>query len=163
MIVAAPAYSLNTSPLLVTDNLHWPAFALSPLLSSLALPLFLSKVPAGFPSPADDHLEASIDLNQQYIQNPPATFFVKVKGHSMTGAGIQDGDMLVVDRSLTPRHGSIVVAVVDGEVTVKSLDLSNNQIWLRARNPDYADLPIKDGMELHIWGVVAHVFHSLPT
>lgn len=146
-----------------SDNLVLPFLGPATQPSTLKLPLFTSKVPAGFPSPADDHLEAAIDLNRLCVQNPPATFFVRVEGHSMTGAGINDGDMLVVDRSLTAKHNSIVVAVVDGEVTVKCLDLSRGAVCLRARNPDYPDLPIKEGMDLHIWGVVAHVVRSLPT
>jgi DNA polymerase V len=169
MAVVSLSQRLKSSPKiplarpLTSDNVQLPLLSLDAQLTQLALPLFLSKVPAGFPSPADDHLDASIDLNQHYIQNPPATFLVRVKGHSMLEAGIRDGDMLVVDRSLTAKHGSIVVAVVDGEVTVKCLDLNQPQIWLRARNSDYADLAIKDGMDLQIWGVVAHVFHSLIT
>lgn len=148
---------------LKSDNIELPIVSLHPRLTTVELPLYTSKVPAGFPSPADDHLEATIDLNQHCINNPAATFFVKVKGHSMIEVGIHDGDMLVVDRSLQAKNGSIVVAVIDGEVTVKSLDLSGDNIWLRAKNPDYPDLQIKEGMELHIWGVVKNVIRSLPT
>ncbi|MFZ2312573.1 MAG: translesion error-prone DNA polymerase V autoproteolytic subunit [Methylobacter sp.] len=85
------------------------------------MPLFASKIPAGFPSPADDHLEATIDMNQQYVRHPAATFFVRVQGTSMIGAGIHNGDLLVVDRSLEAQSGSIVIAVVNGELTVKRL------------------------------------------
>jgi len=145
-----------------SDDLELPILEPQQQLSTLELPLFTSKVPAGFPSPADDHLEATIDLNQHCISNPPATFFVLVKGHSMTGAGINDGDMLVVDRSLRPNNHSIVVAVIDGEVTVKALDMTTDEIWLRSKNPDYPDFQIKEGMELHIWGVVKNVIRSLP-
>lgn len=145
-----------------SDTIEPCIWQLNPRPTTVKLPLYTSKVPAGFPSPADDHLEATIDLNQHCINNPSATFFIKVKGHSMIEAGIHDGDMLVVDRSLRAKNGSIVVAVIDGEVTVKCLDLSSNEIWLRAKNPDYADLPIKEGMELHIWGVVKNVIRSLP-
>ncbi|OAI14873.1 peptidase S24 [Methylomonas lenta] len=127
----------------------------------LDLPLFGSKIPAGFPSPADDHLEATIDLNLQYIRHPAATFFVRVQGHSMINAGIHNGDMLVVDRSLEAISGSIVIAVVNGELTVKRLIRNDSGIWLMPENPDFQPLLIRDGMELHIWGVVAHVIHSL--
>lgn len=158
--------SHNTKTLKVASlwsgDLELPIQEVPQHLSTLELPLFTSKVPAGFPSPADDHLEATIDLNQHCISNPPATFFVKVKGHSMTGAGINDGDMLVVDRSLRPNNNSIVVAVINGEVTVKALDTSTDEIWLRSKNPDYPDFQIKEGMELHIWGVVKNVIRSLP-
>uniref|UniRef100_UPI00402B7B27 LexA family protein n=1 Tax=Methylomonas sp. SPW-1 TaxID=3438877 RepID=UPI00402B7B27 len=145
-----------------SDDLELPILVLSQQLTTVELPLFTSTVPAGFTSPAEDHLESTIDLNQHCVSNPPATFFVKVKGHSMNGVGIYDGDMLAVDRSLRAKQDSIVVAVIDGEVTVKSLDLSNDDIWLRAKNPDYPDFQIKEGMNLHIWGVVKNVIRSLP-
>ena len=143
------------------DNLQLPFFPSSAELTALALPLFSSKIPAGFPSPADDHLEASIDLNQQYVRHPAATFFVRVQGDSMINAGIHSGDMLVVDRSLSAESGSIVIAVVNGELTVKRLVLMGDEVWLQPENSAYQALQIKDGMELHIWGVVAHVIHTL--
>lgn len=144
-----------------TDNLQLPIFEPSQVAQLLELPLFTSKVPAGFPSPADDHLEASIDLNQQYIEHPAATFLVRVQGHSMKDAGIHSGDMLIVDRSLEPISGSIVIAVVNGELTVKRLVIENQQVWLKPENIDYEPLLITEEMDLHIWGVVAHVIHSL--
>jgi DNA polymerase V len=157
--------SYKTQPLqgtiLWSDDLELAVLALSKPLTVLDLPLFAFKVPAGFPSPADDHLEATIDLNQHCITNPPATFLVRVKGHSMIHAGIYDNDLLIVDRSLQAKQGSIVVAVVDGEVTVKALDTTNNEIWLRAKNPDYPDLQIKEGMDFQIWGVVKNGIRSL--
>ena len=146
---------------LKTDSLELPFLEPSQFAPLLELPLFTSKVPAGFPSPADDHLEASIDLNQQYIDHPAATFFVRVQGHSMKDAGIHSGDMLIVDRSLEPKSGSIVIAVVNGELTVKRLIMENQQVWLKPENPDYEPLLITEEMDLHIWGVVAHVIHSL--
>lgn len=148
---------------LKTDNLELPILEPSQFVALLELPLFTSKVPAsfGFPSPADDHLEASIDLNQQYVQHPAATFYVRVKGHSMKDAGIHSGDMLIVDRSLEAKSDSIVIAVVNGELTVKRLVLENQQVWLKPENADYKPLLITEEMDLHIWGVVAHVIHSL--
>ncbi|NOV29242.1 LexA family transcriptional regulator [Methylomonas sp. ZR1] len=146
---------------LKTDNLELPILEPSQFAALLELPLFTSKVPAGFPSPADDHLEASIDLNQQYIDHPAATFFVRVQGHSMKDAGIHNGDMLIVDRSLEAKSDSIVIAVVNGELTVKRLVLENQQVWLKPENADYKPLLITEEMDLHIWGVVAHVIHSL--
>jgi len=146
---------------LKADNIVLPILELSQFPQLLSLPLFASKVPAGFPSPADDHLEASIDLNRQYIKHPAATFFVKVQGHSMIEAGIHNGDMLVVDRSLEAQSGSIVVAAVNGELTVKRLWLNEDEVWLLPENIEYQPVQIKGGMELHIWGVVAHVIHSL--
>ena len=132
--------------------------SLSP--SSRTLPLYTSRVPAGFPSPADDHLEDAIDLNEHLVQHPAATFFVRVQGDSMTGAGIHHGDLLVIDRSLEPKSGSIVVAVIDGELTVKRLQIEDNRIWLMPENPAYPPLEIREGMELVIWGVVAHSVRS---
>ena len=130
-----------------------PIQELSQFAPQLELPLFTSKVPAGFPSPADDHLEASIDLNQQFIEHPATTFFVRVQGHSMKEAGIQSGDMLIVDRSLEAKSGSIVIAVVNGELTVKRLIIENRQVWLKPENTDYEPLLITEEMDLHIWGV----------
>jgi len=128
--------------------------------SALSLPLFTARIPAGFPSPADDHLEDSVDLNEHLVHHPAATFFVRVEGDSMTGAGIQHGDLLVVDRALEPKSGAIVVAVIHGELTVKRLKIEGERVWLMAENPRYPPLEIKDGMDLVIWGVVAHAVHS---
>jgi DNA polymerase V len=146
---------------LTVDNLQLPILELSQLPTLVNLPLFGSKIRAGFPSPADDHLEATIDLNQHYVRHPAATFFVRVQGTSMIGAGIHSGDMLVVDRSLEAKSGSIVIAVVNGEMTLKRLLLSGDEVWLMPENPDFQPLQILDGMELQLWGVVAHVIHSL--
>ncbi len=128
--------------------------------SSRTLPLYTSRVPAGFPSPVDDHLEDAIDLNEHLVQHPAATFFVRVQGDSMIGAGIHHGDLLVIDRSLEPKLGSIVVAVIDGELTVKRLKIEDNRVWLMPENPAYPPLEIREGMELVIWGVVAHSVRS---
>ncbi|MBN2700276.1 MAG: translesion error-prone DNA polymerase V autoproteolytic subunit [Methylothermaceae bacterium] len=124
------------------------------------LPLFGAKVPAGFPSPADDHQEDSLDLNQHLVKHPAATFFVRVEGDSMTGAGIHHGDLLVVDRALEPKSGSIVVAAINGELTVKRLKIEGERLWLMPENPDFKPLEIGEGMEFLIWGVVAHAVRS---
>ncbi len=126
-----------------------------------ARPLFLSRVPAGFPSPAEDYVEGSLDLNEHLIAHREATFFMRVQGHSMTGAGIQDGDLLVVDRSLEAGHGDIVVAVVDGELTVKRLWRRGGRVRLLAENPAYAPIDLKDGQELAVWGVVTNIIRSV--
>jgi DNA polymerase V len=144
-----------------TDNIALPILAPCAAPRPVALPLFAAKVPAGFPSPADDHLEAVIDLNLHYIKRPAATFLVKVQGDSMVGAGIHNGDTLIVDRSLEAKSDSVVVAVVDGDLTVKRLRLEGGQVWLMPENANYPPIAVKEGMELHIWGVVAHVIHSL--
>ena len=134
--------------------------AFTPTPSVLPLPLFAARLAAGFPSPADDDIEAAIDLNAHLVAHPAATFFVRVKGDSMVGAGIHHGDLLVVDRALEARSGSIVVAVVDGELTVKRLRLEGERVWLMPENPAYPPLEIRDGMALHLWGVVAHAVRS---
>jgi DNA polymerase V len=128
---------------------------------SLHRPLFLSGVSAGFPSPADDYLDRKLDLNEHLIKNPAATFFVRVAGDSMTGAGINDNDILVVDRSLEPCSGSIVIAVINGELTVKRLLKGKDSCRLIAENPDYADLEIDEETPLEIWGVATYAIHSL--
>jgi len=129
--------------------------------TSLHRPLFLSGVSAGFPSPADDYLDRKLDLNEHLVKNPAATFFVRVAGDSMLGAGINDNDILVVDRSLEPCNGSIVIAVVNGELTVKRLLQNRNSCRLAAENPDYPDLEINEDTPLEIWGVATYAIHSL--
>ena len=112
------------------------------------------KVPAGFPSPAADYAYKSIDLNEHLIRNKEATFVFRVKGDSMTGVGINEGDELLVDRSIEPRHGHIVVAVLNGDFTVKRLHQRGGVVKLIAENPRYAPIVLKDGQELVVWGVV---------
>lgn len=118
------------------------------------LPLFGSKVQAGFPSPADDYVQGRLSLDEHLIQHKEATFFVRAIGNSMTGAGIFDGDLLVVDKSLNPSSGSIVIAVVDGDLTVKRFVKRNGNVILKAENPAYKDIELQDGQELVVWGVV---------
>ena len=120
-------------------------------------PLSLTRISAGFPSPADDYVESALDLNAYLVRNPAATFMVKVSGDSMTGAGIVDGDILVVDRSEEAVHGRIVVAVLDGEWTVKRLQVRRGASLLVPENPKYRPLRIEPGQELQVWGVVIGV------
>jgi len=127
---------------------------------SLKLPSFLNRIPAGFPSPADDYLEELLDLNDKLISNPASTYFVKVSGDSMTGAGIFSGDMLIVDRSKKPNRGSIVIALVNGDFTVKKLQIKGNQFWLMAENATYPPILISKEMQAEIWGVVTYVIHK---
>ncbi|MBW7997744.1 MAG: translesion error-prone DNA polymerase V autoproteolytic subunit [Candidatus Glassbacteria bacterium] len=127
-------------------------------LRRLALDSF-PYVAQGWPSPAEDFQERSLDLNEHLIRHPAATFFVRAEGHSMIGAGIHDGDLLIVDKALEPNHGDIVIAVIDGEFTCKQLILTGGSGSLVAANPDYPPIKIPpDGCG--IWGVVAHVIHS---
>jgi len=128
--------------------------------TELMIPIFTSRVQAGFPSPADDHLEDALDLNTHLIQHKDATFFVKAQGDSMLGAGIHQGDILIVDKSLTPKSGKIVIAVVDGEFTVKRLHKYKGNITLKSENPEFEDIKIKGTDELIIWGVVTSVIHQ---
>lgn len=127
----------------------------------LARPLFSSCVPAGFPSPADDYIEGQLDLNEYFVQHPSATFYVRVTGDSMQGAGIFPGDILIVDRSLEAVHGSVVIAVVNDELTVKRLYRQGATVALHAENPAFPAITFQEGMELVIWGVVSGVTRKL--
>ena len=129
--------------------------------SRLALPLAGERVAAGFPSPADDYVEVGIDLNEQLIRHPTSTFFLRVSGESMLGAGIHHGDLLVVDRSLDPRPGRVVVAVLDGEFTLKRLTQHQGRLRLEAANPAYPPLELHRCGDVQIWGVAIHVIHPL--
>lgn len=124
------------------------------------LPLCAGKASAGFPSPATDHIDRRLDLAEYLILHPEATFFLRVKGDSMIGAGIHHGDLLIVDRSLETASGRVVVAALNGELTVKRLQRSRGRITLKSENPAYPDIPVKDDHDLQIWGVVAHVVHT---
>jgi DNA polymerase V len=127
----------------------------------LHLPLFAGSVPAGFPSPAEDFVEAKLDLNEFLVEHEAATFYIRVKGHSMTEAGILNGDIIAVDRALEPQHGDIVLAVIDGELTVKELFRQEGQIRLLPHHPDFTPIEIREGQELTIWGVVKGVVRKL--
>lgn len=139
------------------------ALILKAFLAGVAsrLPLYAARVAAGFPSPADDYIEGKLDLNEHLVKHPAATFFVRVEGDSMIGAGIHSGDILVVDRSLKPRHGKIVIAVLDGELTVKRLEQRKGVLRLLPENNSYPIVEITDAMDFLIWGVVTNVIHSL--
>ncbi len=128
--------------------------------SSLPLPLFITAVQAGFPSPAEDYLDKTLDLNELLISHPAATFFVRVAGDSMQGAGIFSGDTLVVDRSLEATDNKIVVAIVNGEFTVKRLRLKEGRISLVPENPNFPTIEVKEGSDFQVWGVVTYVIHK---
>jgi DNA polymerase V len=133
----------------------------APLPAPLRLPLMSAEVRAGFPSPAESHIESTLDLNELLIQHKAATFFCRVSGHSMRDAGIHDRDLIVIDRSLEPRNGDIVVAAVEGELTVKYFRRNANGIVLEAANAQFKPIHIRDGEELIVWGVVVGVVRSL--
>ena len=141
---------------------HHPDIHLPKLINrQQALPLFGGKVSAGFPSPADDYVEKSLDLNQFLVQKPAATFFVRAQGDSMLGAGIHHNDILIVDRSINASHGKIVVCALNGELTVKRLVQAEQGWCLQPENPAYPDIPIQDELDMVIWGVVTNVIHSV--
>jgi DNA polymerase V len=123
--------------------------------------LFEAMVPAGFPSPATDYQEDKLDLNNHLVQHPAATFFVRVAGDSMIGAGIHCGDLLIVDRSLEPKDKSVVIAVVDGEMTVKRIRIRGEKITLEPENENYCAWEITKDTQFEVWGVVTSVIHKL--
>ncbi len=124
---------------------------------NITLPLYLSGISAGFPSPADDHIEKKLDLNELLIKNPSATFSVRVSGDSMVNSGINHNDILIVDRSVKATDGKIVIAVVEGELTVKRLKIENGKYYLVPENPDFQQIEITEFMDFQIWGVVVSV------
>ncbi|GAB4315478.1 MAG: hypothetical protein Kow0059_07580 [Candidatus Sumerlaeia bacterium] len=136
----------------------WSADGAAP---PMALPLMTARVAAGFPSPADDYLEKRLDLNEYLIKHPAATFFIRVEGESMTGAGIHSGDILIVDRALEPADKSIVIAVINGELTVKRVRKSRGRLWLTAENERFAPIEVSSDFDFQIWGVATFVIHSL--
>ena len=126
----------------------------------ILIPAFLDSVSAGFPSPATDYMENKLDLNEHLIKRPAATFIVKAKGPSMADAGILSGDLLIVDRSITPKNNNIVIASVFGDLTVKKLQKKESSLFLLSANSDYPSIEVKEEMECFIWGVVTYIIHE---
>ena len=126
-------------------------------------PLFLDSVSAGFPSPATDYLDNKLDLNEYLVKHPAATFIVKASGPSMIEARILSGDLLIVDRSVTPKNDNIVIASVFGELTVKKLRKKGSTLFLVSANNEYPSIEVKEEMECFIWGVVTYVIHKAIT
>ena len=125
------------------------------------IPLTNNNISAGFPSPADDFKEIRISLDKEIIKNEEATFYARVDGESMQGAGLNDGDLIVIDRSEEPKNGSIAVCFLDGEFTVKRLKLKNKEIYLMPENSKYSHIKIGVGNELSIWGIVTYVVKKM--
>nr|WP_279304721.1 translesion error-prone DNA polymerase V autoproteolytic subunit [Salinibacter ruber] len=125
------------------------------------LPLYLSRVAAGFPSPADDYVERSLDLSEALVEDEEATFYVRVAGDSMIGAGIHDGDILVVDRSVEPEEGDVVIAALGGELTVKRYEVRGGRPCLVPEAEGHDPIPVREGEELIVWGVARHVVHEI--
>jgi DNA polymerase V len=124
------------------------------------LPLYATAIQAGFPSPAEDYVEGKLDLNELLIRRPAATFYVRATGDSMIGAGIYPNDLLVVDRSLPATHNAIIIAMLNGELTIKRLHLRFGETRLLSENPAYAPIEIEGDMELWYWGVVTAAIHQ---
>ncbi len=129
--------------------------------TELDLPFVESGISAGFPSPADDFLDVSIDLNKALIQNPSATFYGRVKGDSMIDAGMNDGDLLIIDKSLEPMDGKIAVCFIDGEFTVKRIKIEKDVIWLMAENKKYSPIKVTSDNDFIIWGIVTTVIKKV--
>jgi DNA polymerase V len=129
--------------------------------SELELPYLSSGISAGFPSPALDFIDLTIDLNKHLIKHPSATFYGRVKGESMRDAGIYDGDLLVIDKSIEPVDGKIAVCYIDGEFTLKKIKIIKKELWLMPANTDYSPMKIEEHNDLKIWGIVTHVIKSV--
>ena len=127
---------------------------------NIAVPIFIDKVSAGFPSPASDYTERKLDLNEYLVSNPVATFIVKANGVSMIDANIRSGDLLIVDKSLTPKNNSIVIASIFGDLTVKQLKKKYKKLFLVSNNSNYPNFEVKEEMDCFVWGVVTYVIHS---
>jgi DNA polymerase V len=140
-------------------NLHTTKvfdFYIPDFSTQLELPYVDVGISAGFPSPADDFIELTIDLNKELIKHRDSTFFAKVKGNSMKNAGIFDGDLLIIDKSLEPQDGKIAICQIDGEFTVKRIKKEKEVVWLIAENEEYKPIKVTEENELMIWGIVIH-------
>ena len=128
--------------------------------SLVDIPFFEQRVNAGFPSPADDFLDLDINLQDYLIKHPESTFCVRVNGSSMIEANIFDGDVLIIDRSTSPKDNSIVLAVIDNEFTVKRIKRRKGKLFLKSENINFKDIEIDDSMNFSIWGIVTHIIHE---
>ena len=124
------------------------------------IPIFTNSVQAGFPSPAEDYMDLDLNLQDHLIQNPSATFCVRAVGESMKDAGIKSGDIMLVDKSLTPKNRSIVVAVIDGEFTIKRVNVSEKELYLIPENENFSPIKITKEMDFQVWGVVTYIIHK---
>ncbi|GGA66348.1 SOS-response transcriptional regulator UmuD-like protein [Flavobacterium palustre] len=129
--------------------------------SELRIPFIPDGVSAGFPSPAADFMENNIDLNKELSENPLATFYIKVKGNSMIDAGIEDKDVLIVDRSIEPQDNKIAICYIDGEFTVKRIKLEKDCLYLMPENSNYSPIKVTEENQLIIWGIVTYVIKKM--
>ncbi|PIQ73664.1 peptidase S24 [Candidatus Roizmanbacteria bacterium CG11_big_fil_rev_8_21_14_0_20_36_8] len=125
------------------------------------IPLFETKISAGFPSPADDFVDTKLDLNDHLVHHPAATFFLRVGGDSMIGAGIFDGDLLIVDRSIEKFNKAVIIAVLNGEMMVKRIIFRGKSVILAPENPEYKSVEVTEDMDFSVWGVVTAVIHKM--
>jgi DNA polymerase V len=153
-------YGESTKQLRIPTSRIHDVFALLAGGEAMQVPLYSSKVQAGFPSPADDYIERYLDLNTEFIKHPAATFLLKATGESMIEAGIFPEDILIVDRSLEAVDGAIVIAALHGELTVKRLSKTRNRVQLLPANPQFSAIDITEAHEMVIWGVVTLVLHK---
>ncbi|MEI6848150.1 MAG: translesion error-prone DNA polymerase V autoproteolytic subunit [Chlorobiaceae bacterium] len=135
-------------------------FYTADLATALELPLFGTGVSAGFPSPAEDYVEIALDLNKELIKHPAATFYARVKGSSMIDAGIEDGDLLIIDKALEPKDGAVAVCFLDDEFTVKRLAVRNDGVYLVPANEEFKPIRITEENDFMVWGLVAYVIHK---
>ena len=140
-----------------TNNLEFFTVSVD---SKKEIPFIDTMVSAGFPSPADDYLDLPIDLNEYLVENSAATFYIRVTGNSMTDEGIDDGDLLIVDRSKTAKNDDIVIGVLNGEFTVKKIQKTKTKLFLVAANKDYKKIEISEEMDISVWGVVTYVVYK---
>ncbi len=127
----------------------------------LDIPFYQSNVPAGFPSPAEDFMDLDLNLQEYLVQHPSATFCVRVTGDSMQNAGIYSGDVMVVDRALEPQNNTIVLAILDGEFTVKRIQKKGQELYLKPENSKFKPIQITEEMNFQVWGVVTHIIHKI--
>ena len=128
---------------------------------TIDVPFYQSNVPAGFPSPAENFMDLDLSLQDYLVQNPSATFCVRVTGDSMKNAGISSGDVMIIDRSLEPKNNTIVLAVLDGEFTVKRIQKKGDDLFLNPENKDFKAIQITEEMNFQVWGVVTHIIHKV--
>ena len=148
---------MKLKPIKTTDNL---AFYTLDTKNLDGINLFEGSVPAGFPSPADDAMDLDLNLHDHLVRNPNHTFCIKAIGESMKDAGIQSGDVMIVDKSLEPQNRSIVIAVIDGEFTVKRVNVNERELYLMPENSNFSPIKITQDMNFQIWGVVTFIIHK---
>lgn len=142
----------------MTDNIDFYSADIS---TELALPFINNGIVAGFPSPADDYIDLMLDLNKELVKNPNATFYGRVKGNSMINAGIKEGDVLIIDKSIEPRDGTIAVCYIDGEFTVKKIKLINDGCYLMPANENFKPIKVTSENDFIVWGVVTYVIKKM--